>query len=123
MYDVRRAMTFDDQLDDVTRARIWTRLATRLGQPQRRAPRWPIAFAVGAIAAAASVALVLRGRIESHGGVEQLALTAPAHATVSARLGPHTQAALVGPAHLAVVGDAGDRTTVRLDAGTLYARF
>ena len=122
---LRSALTRDDQLDDLARVRIWSRIASRLAEPEARSARWPLfaGIAIGACAAAAAALFVLRPHGDQPHAVEQLALTAPAHATVSARLGPHTQAALVGPAHLAVVGEAGDRTTVRLDAGTLYASF
>ena len=57
---VREVMTTDDQLDDITRLRIWNSLATRLATP--RAPRrWPIAAGV-AVAAAAAVIVWLSAR-------------------------------------------------------------
>lgn len=61
---VRAAMTDDDALDDVTRARIWNALEERLAEPARRRARWPFvagALALGAAAAAALALVVLRG--------------------------------------------------------------
>ena len=127
--EVRAVMTRDDRLDDVTRARIWSRLDAELdvdGAAPRARGRARWAIAAGAIAVAAGVAWIALAR----GGAppdgvppDDAPLVAPADTTLTTRLGPHTRAALVGPAQLAVIGRAGDATTVRLDRGTLYASF
>lgn len=113
MLTLRAIMTVDDQLDDVTRARIWSRLEDRLDAraPQRRWWGW---LAVP-VACAAVLVIVLARHAEP-----PRALEAPAGAMLSAPIGPHVHAALVGPARLELGEDA---ATVRLAAGTLYAEF
>ncbi len=116
---VRAAMTVDDQLDDIKRARIWGDLEDRLSVPAPRRTRWP--YAMGAVAFAATVAIVMIARAPQHD--ERHTVTIPADTTATSRLGPHTRAALVGPAQLDLVGEAGEATTVRLRSGTLLADF
>ncbi|HTJ41071.1 MAG TPA: FecR domain-containing protein, partial [Kofleriaceae bacterium] len=119
---VRAAMTMDERLDDVTRARIGARIEARIAAPARAAGRawWPIAAAAIAGAAVAAIVIVPRG---DHAVASAPALIAPADTTLTATIGVHTRAALVGPARLEVVASEGDATTVRLDRGTLYASF
>ena len=117
---VRGAMTVDDDLDDIRRARIWTQLEDRLaeGAPARRS-RLAIAFG-GVAAAAVAVAAVIAlwpHRDELH------TLTVPVDTVVASRLGPHTAASIVGPAELELLPGAGDATAVRLHRGTLLAEF
>jgi hypothetical protein len=119
---VRAAMTVDDRLDDIKRARIWTALEDRLGDAAgRRRGGWPMAIGVAAalgVAAAAGVLVVRSPRSE-----EPRLLAVPVDTTVSSRLGPHTAASIVGPAQLDIVGPTGDATAVRLHSGTLLAEF
>ncbi|HEV7558070.1 MAG TPA: FecR domain-containing protein, partial [Kofleriaceae bacterium] len=116
---LRAALTHDDALDDVKRARMWANLDARLEIPvATHRWRWPVAFAI-----AASTAAVLGIVMRHGGGGDVRMLVAPAEATLDAPLGPHVRARLVGPAQLDVLGPAGDVTTVRLSAGTLYAQF
>ncbi|MBL9017949.1 MAG: FecR domain-containing protein, partial [Myxococcales bacterium] len=122
---LRTLLTAGDRLDDITRARMWSRLEDQLAVPAAApAPaRWrrPAALAVAALAAAAAIVLVLRA---SQAPIpHDAAVVVAADATLSTRLGPHARAALVGPAELDVVGTAGDATTIRLDRGTLLADF
>ncbi|HEY5936514.1 MAG TPA: hypothetical protein VIU61_17815, partial [Kofleriaceae bacterium] len=60
---VRVAMTRDDQLDDLTRVRIWNALEPQLAAPvaraSRRLPRFAVGFGAFAAAAAAVVVIVL----------------------------------------------------------------
>ena len=124
MARVRAAMTLDDRLDDVTRARIWAALDRRLAAEVRagaawRRWRWPVACA---IAGCAAVLAIASGRERSRHMVSEgpaRAIVAPADTTVTATIAVHTRAALVGPAELDVVG----ARTVRLVSGTLYASF
>jgi hypothetical protein len=114
---LRSIMTVDDRLDDVTRARIWSRLDERIAlhaSRRRIGWRWPVAIAAAA-AAAVAIALLRPSADEPARRV----LLAPPDVTLDAALGPYTQAALVGPARLEVE----DARTVRLAAGTLYATF
>jgi hypothetical protein len=113
---LRAIMTVDDRLDDVTRARIWSRLDERIAlhaSRRRIGWRWPVAIAAAA-AAAVAIAL-LRPTAEP----DRRLLLAPPEVTLDAALGPYTQAALVGPARLEIE----DARTVRLAQGTLYATF
>ncbi|MGN6108303.1 MAG: outer membrane protein assembly factor BamD [Kofleriaceae bacterium] len=125
---VYAAMTRDDRLDDITRARIWSRVEERLDAEALRPAAWRslgarrraatgIAVAT-AVAAAAGAAVVLRDRAPA-----PRALTAAADTTLTAPLGPYTRAALVGPARLELVGPPGEATVVRLHAGALLADF
>lgn len=118
---VRTALTLDDELDDITRARIWSRLEDQLDQPPAPRARWPIMLGVAAVAAIAVVVLVRLGGTDTddHARI----LTVPAETTVSANLGPFTHASLVGPAALEIIGAPGAATTVRLRRGKLLAEF
>ena len=120
---VRSAMTVDDELDDIKRARIWTQLEGRLAAdaavPVRRSRR---AIAIGGAAAAAVVvaaAFVARSphRDELH------TLTVPVDTVVASRLGAHTSASIVGPAELELLTGEADSVRVRLHRGTLLAEF
>ena len=116
---VRAVMTHDDRLDDIKRVQIWTRIEDRLAVAEKPRARWT-AMAMVAVAATVVGVILVRGhRDDSTANV----LTAPADATLSARLGPHTRATLVGPARLEVVGIPGAATTVKLRSGTLLAEF
>jgi ferric-dicitrate binding protein FerR (iron transport regulator) len=114
---LRQLFTGDDQIDDVKRARIWSKLAARLEAPPVRR-RWPAVAAASALAAAAVVAIVVVSR--TRGDAERL--TAPRGAVLTTTLGPHAHAALEGPGALAVAA-SGDVTRVHLEQGTLYAEF
>jgi TolA-binding protein len=114
---MRDVLTADDRLDDVGRARMWSRLEDRIATPAPRAARWP--FAVGfAACAAAVIAVWMVRRAPAVDGWE-----APADATLTMRIGPHTDAALIGPGRMRVIGEAGDVTRVRVERGTLLAEF
>jgi TolA-binding protein len=116
---VRAAMTTDDELDDIKRARIWTQLEDRLAAAPPRRSRRPIAIgAAAALCAAAGAAAALWPRED-----ELHTLAVPVDTVVSSRLGPHTSATIVGPARLEILGAAGDTTAVRLRSGTLLAEF
>ncbi len=120
---LRAAMTTDDRLDDLTRARMWSRLDKRLHETES-APRTSMRRWIPALLLAAGVlcvAIVAIGIQRGHGASQ--AFVAPEHTTLSAALGPYTHAALVGPAELEVVGEPAEATTVRLDRGTLLAEF
>ncbi|HEX7699921.1 MAG TPA: hypothetical protein VF403_04340, partial [Kofleriaceae bacterium] len=117
---VRAVMTHDDRLDDIKRVQIWTRIEDRLAVPEKPRARWT-AMAVVAVAATVVGVILVRGHREDSTSAN--VLTAPADATLSARLGPHTRATLVGPARLEVVGIPGAATTVKLRSGTLLAEF
>lgn len=118
---VRTAMTLDDELDDIKRARIWSRLEDRLAEPEAPPARWPILVGVAAVAALAVLALF--GLLGTTPDQTARVLTIPVETTVSSNLGPHTRASLVGPAELELVGAPGPATTVRLRRGTLLADF
>jgi hypothetical protein len=117
---VRSAMTLDDDLDDIKRARIWSQLEDRLADaaPARGSRR---GLAIGGVAAAAVAAVALVAlsphRDELH------TLTVPVDTVVASRLGPHTSASIVGPAELELLAGAGDTTAVHLHHGTLLAEF
>ena len=116
---VRAAMTLDDQLDDIKRVQIWSRLAGRLVAPAAPPVRWRMRLVLAA-AVAASVALVLvalRGD-----GAASRTFVAPSETTLSLRLG-HARASLVGPATLEVVDATPDATSVQLRDGTLLAEL
>jgi TolA-binding protein len=119
---VRTVMTTDDALDDIKRARIWTRLEDRLADAAPRRPRWPVALGFAATAAAAIAAVAILAPSPRPAEPPHL-LSVPADTTVSSRIGPHTWAALVGPAQLELIGTPGDATVVRLQRGTLLAEF
>ena len=118
---VRAAMTRDDQLDDLTRVRIWNALEPQLAAPvaraSRRVPRMVVGFGAFAAAAAAVVVLVLALRDDP-----ARTLTVAEGATLSSPIGPHTRAGLVGPAALDVVR-TGPATAIRLRRGTFVADF
>jgi len=133
---VRTAMTIDDELDDIKRAKIWSRLEDRLAEPETPPARWPLMAGVAAIAAVAAVAaLALFGsgssapdhdasaRADNARADNARVLAVPADTTVTSKLGPHTRASLVGPAELELLGTPGDATAVRLRRGTLLADF
>ncbi|HET9986930.1 MAG TPA: FecR family protein, partial [Kofleriaceae bacterium] len=114
---VRVALTTGDELDDIRRAKIWSRVEDRLGEPVHAPWRWLLAGGAGALALAAVVMLIaMRGRGAADGFV------APPDATLSLRLG-HASAALVGPARLDVVETGEQATTVALRSGRLLAEF
>lgn len=114
---VRVALTTGDELDDIRRAKIWSRVEDRLGEPVHTPWRWLLAGGAGALALAAVVMLIaMRG----HGATD--GFVAPADATLSLRLG-HARAALVGPARLDVVETTAQTTTVALRSGRLLAEF
>jgi FecR-like protein len=117
---VRGAMTVDDDLDDIRRARIWTQLEDRLAEsaPVRRPWRgWAFGGVAAAAVAAAAVVALWPHRDELH------TLTVPVDTVVASQLGPHTAASIVGPAELELLAGAGDATAVRLHRGTLLAEF
>jgi hypothetical protein len=128
MGEVRSAMTADDRLDDLTRARMWGRIRDAIDEredavavaPRRLGARVAIGAAVAAAAMVAIVA-VRRGGSPDAGGVR--ALIAPPQTTLTATLGTHTRAALIGPARVDVVDERADATTVHLERGTMYASF
>ena len=114
---VRVALTTGDELDDIRRAKIWSRVEDRLGERVHAPWRWLLAGGAGALAIAAVVMLIaMRG----HGAVD--GFVAPPDATLSLRLG-HARAALVGPARLDVVETTAQTTTVALRSGRLLAEF
>lgn len=120
---LRTIMTEGDHLDDITRARMWSRIESSIEKPEReRVPsrRRAAGLAIAAIAAAAAVILIVRA-VRSPAREGELAVAADA--TLTTRLGPHARVALVGPARLELIGSAGDATTARLHAGTLLAEF
>jgi ferric-dicitrate binding protein FerR (iron transport regulator) len=116
---VRTAMTEDDQLDDLTRVRIWNALEPQLAAPRapRRIPRLAVGFGAFAVAAVAVVVLVLALRDDP-----ARTLTVSEGATLSSPIGPHTRAGLVGPAIVDVVR-TGPATSIRLRRGTFVADF
>ncbi len=117
---VRRILTADDRLDDITRARMWARIEDRIEAPAtpRRSGR-RTAIVLGAVAAAATVLLVMR-TFRAH---DDRDVTVAAGAMLTSRLGPHARAALVGPARLELLGPPGDVTAARLHDGTLLAEL
>lgn len=120
MDSVRAAMTTDDHLDDIKRARIWTQIEDRLADaPPPRRVRGPLLIGFAAVAAAAAaIALVVRAP-----GDASHTLAVPVDTTVTSQLGPYTAAAIVGPAQLDLLGPAGAATAVRVHRGTLMAEF
>ncbi|MEP6861885.1 MAG: FecR domain-containing protein [Deltaproteobacteria bacterium] len=114
---VRVALTTGDELDDIRRAKIWTRVEDRLDEPVHTPWRWLLAGGAGALALAAAVMLVVTHRRSAPDG-----FVAPPDATLSLRLG-HARAALVGPARLDVVETTERTTTVALRSGRLLAEF
>ena len=117
---VRSAMTLDDDLDDIKRARIWTQLEDRLADAApARGSRRGIAIGGAAAAAVAAMALVALWphRDELH------TLTVPVDTIVASRLGPYTSASIVGPAELELLASADGTTAVHLHRGTLLAEF
>jgi len=114
---VRVALTTGDELDDIRRSKIWTRIEDRLDDRAPAPWRWLLAGGVGALAIAGVVMLlVTRG----HGPIE--GFVAPADTTLTMTLG-HAKAALVGPAKLDVLetGDQGMRLALR--HGRFVAEF
>lgn len=122
---LRTILTAGDRLDDITRARMWSRIedeiATPAPTPSTAGWKRPTALALGAIAAAAAILLVVRSLRTATAPESQLSVAADS--TLSTRIGPHARAALVGPARLELLGPPGDATSVRLDRGTLLAEF
>jgi len=116
--ELRAAMTIDDRLDDIKRARIWNRLEDRIAEPRAERRYW----LVGACAAAATLVVVVLGLRRGTDHDRQM-LTAPAESTLMSAIGPHARTALVGPGQLEIVGTPGDDSTVRLRSGTLLAEF
>lgn len=122
---VRTVMTSGEDLDDVARARMWSKIENQL-EKARAAPqpatsrrgRWIAAAGIAAVAAAAVVAL--RGFRDGPTVDQQVVL---ADTVLTSRLGPYARAALIGPARLEWIGPAGAETRVRLLAGTLLAEF
>jgi hypothetical protein len=118
---VRVAMTSDDELDDIKRARIWAQVEGKLAAATPRRPRWRVVVGVAAIAATAAAIGLVAWSPRSAGAPRLLSI--PADTTVSSHLGPHARTALVGPAELELLGAPGDATAVRLRRGTLLAEF
>ncbi len=118
---VRTILTADDRLDDITRARMWSRIEDRLDAPvpQHAGSKRTAAIVLAAVAAAATIVLVIR----TFPARDDHDLTVAADAILTSRLGPHARAALVGPARLELLGPAGDVTAARLHDGTLLAEF
>ena len=115
---VRAAMTRDETLDDLQRARIWNALEDRLAEPAPgRVRRWALPIA-GSLAVAAAIVLVVATR-----PAQPKTLSVASGATLISPIGPHTHAALVGPATVELVDTPGAATTVRLRDGTLLAEF
>jgi hypothetical protein len=117
---VRSAMTLDDDLDDIKRARIWNQLEDRISDAAAaRRSRRGIAIGGAAAAAVAAIAVVSLWphRDELH------TLTVPVDTIVASRLGPYTSASIVGPAELELLAGAGGTTAVHLYRGTLLAEF
>jgi TolA-binding protein len=113
---LRQLFTTGERIDDVARARIWSKLASQLEAPPARR-RWvPVA---GALAVAAAAVIVL---VVAHRGDTEQRLGAPTGTVLTTALGPHAHAALQGPAVLAVA-QTGEITRARLEEGTLYAEF
>lgn len=117
---VRAAMVFDEQLDDIKRARIWTQLEDKLADSAAPRRRWPIALGVAAAAAVVAVAVTA---VQPPRDDEPSVLAVPVDTTVSSRLGPYASTSIVGPARLEMLGPPGDATAVRLRSGTLFAEF
>jgi TolA-binding protein len=127
-------MRTDERLDDITRARMWSRVEDRLAEPARRRRIWPMIAIGGAVAAVAAAAMVLvPGRAIPVGAPPAVApaapvaevreLAVPAGAQVSATLGDHGRVTLIGPARLRVVSAHGDQLEVRLDDGVMLAEL
>lgn len=124
---VRAAMTTDDRLDDLARARMWNQIEEQIEQqlatPASRRFRVPAAWLGGVAVAAAAMIAVAVWSVRTRATPEQATWVAPADTSLSAHLGPHTRATLVGPATLAIDGVPGDVTSVTLRTGTLLAEF
>ena len=139
----------DDQLDDLTRARVLARLLEER-RPRRAtaAPArgrwawlgWTVAFAAGLVLAVTGVLhsrrpagappfalepYAVHGRAASStpsgGGLDRVEL--PARASMRARLGPAADFVLVGPLQLAVRDGQDTRAAVELRRGTLVGDF
>jgi TolA-binding protein len=133
---LRTAMTTDDRLDDLARARIWNALSDNLADDERDAPRAAarrrrtvaIAACTGfaAAALAAAIAFVVL-RPAPHAPAVATETSVAPDTTLTLPLGPHARAAIIGPARFAVVDRVAnattDATTVRVDAGVLLAEF
>jgi hypothetical protein len=118
---VRAAMTVDDELDDVKRARIWMQLEDRLadaGPPRRSRAAIATGVAAATAVAAAGLFLALAPRDD-----DRHTLAVPVDTVVTSRLGPHTRASIVGPAQLDILGTSGGATAIRLRSGTLLVEF
>ncbi|MGH9888015.1 MAG: FecR domain-containing protein, partial [bacterium] len=117
---VRAAMTVDDDLDDVKRARIWTRLEDRLTEVgPARGSRAPIAIGLAAAAAVAAAGLFVALRPRD----DRRTLSVPVDTVVTSQLGPHTFASIAGPAQLDILGVPGEATTIHLRSGRLLVDF
>jgi TolA-binding protein len=117
---VRAAMTVDDDLDDVKRVRIWTRLEDRLSEVgPARGSRAPIAIGLAAAAAVAAAGLFIALRPRD----DHRTLSVPVDTVVTSQLGPHTFASVTGPAQLDIVGVPGEATTIHLRSGRLLVDF
>jgi TolA-binding protein len=114
---VRTAMTIDDSLDDIKRARIWTRIADEIDAPIRARSRWPLVACVATCAAAIVAFIALRRPAEPK------VLSASADTTLTSQIGPHTKAALVGDTQVEIIGTPADATALHLRRGTLLAEF
>ena len=116
---LRTAMTIDDELDELSRARMWAQLEPRLAvaAPRSRVHR-SIAIGLGLAAAAAAAILVL-----VHRDATPASFVAPRDTTLSLHVDDHTRAVLVGPAQLDPIEHSATTTVVRLRSGTLLAEF
>ncbi len=118
---LRRALTTDDELDDIRRAQAWSRIESRL-ESRAREParsRRPLALAIGlgTVAAAAAIAVAL---FSHHAPTSFIA---PADTRLSLQIDDATRAVLVGPAELEPVAHSAMTTVVRIRRGTLLGEF
>ncbi|MEO8703163.1 MAG: outer membrane protein assembly factor BamD [Kofleriaceae bacterium] len=117
---VRAAMTHDDRLDDITRARVWNAIEDRIAAEPAPRSRRGLVIAGGLCAAAAAAAIVVFA-VPRDNATHSIAVVRDA--TLSSPIGPYTRAAIVGPAELAIVGTPGEATAVQLRSGTFVAEF
>ena len=115
---LRTAMTVDDELDEIRRARAWARLEPQLAAPMSR-PRAHRSIAIGFALAAAAAAII----VVVHGHTTPASYVAPRDTTLSLHVDDHTRAVLVGPAQLDPIEQSATTTVVRLRSGTLLAEF
>ncbi len=116
---LRTAMTIDDELDEIRRARVWAQLEPRLdGAVPRPLVYRSIAIGLGlAVAAAAAIIVFV------HRDAASASYVAPRETTLSLHVDDHTRAVLVGPAQLDPIEQSATTTVVRLRSGTLLAEF